>query len=143
VIASGMVDAPPLVLLHAVMTTATVWRPNVLTLSQHFRVYAVDVIGQGGYSVATRKIRKRQDYVGWMNQLFDGLDIPKALIVGNSLGFSPSSKPGAGSGRTYHRDQPAGRVRLAPVASWTVSAPHAHLNDSSINRGKAQKEDHR
>lgn len=81
-----MVDAPPLVLLHAVMTTATVWRPNVLTLSQHFRVYAVDVIGQGGYSVGTRKIRKRQDYVGWMNQLFDGLGIRKALIVGNSFG---------------------------------------------------------
>src|SRR5688572_21678913 len=56
VIASGPADAPPVVLLHAAMATATVWRPNVLALSEHFRVYAVDVVGQGGRTVASRKI---------------------------------------------------------------------------------------
>jgi pimeloyl-ACP methyl ester carboxylesterase len=86
VLASGALEAPPLVLLHAAMATATVWRPNVFALSQHFRVYAVDVIGQGGYSVATRKISKRQEYVGWMNQLFDAVGIDKVSIVGNSYG---------------------------------------------------------
>lgn len=86
VIVSGAADAPPLVLLHAAMATATVWRPNVLELSRHYRVCCVDVIGQGGYSHATRKIRKRQDYLGWMNQLFDRLQIPEAMIVGNSYG---------------------------------------------------------
>jgi pimeloyl-ACP methyl ester carboxylesterase len=68
------------------MATATIWRPNVAGLSRHFRVYAVDVVGQGGYSVASRKIGKREDYVAWMNQLFDGLGIDKASIVGNSYG---------------------------------------------------------
>src|SRR5687767_9112104 len=43
VIASGASDAPPLVLLRAAMATATVWRPNVEALSEHCRVYAVDV----------------------------------------------------------------------------------------------------
>jgi pimeloyl-ACP methyl ester carboxylesterase len=86
VIASGRADAPPLVLLHAMMATATVWRPNVEALSEHFRVYAVDVIGQGGRTVASRKIESRRDYADWLNDLFDGLGIARASVVGNSYG---------------------------------------------------------
>jgi pimeloyl-ACP methyl ester carboxylesterase len=86
VIASGPADAPPLVLLHAAMATATVWRPNVEALSAHFRVYAVDTVGQGGRTVASRKIESRRDYADWLNDLFDGLGIARASIVGNSYG---------------------------------------------------------
>jgi pimeloyl-ACP methyl ester carboxylesterase len=86
VIASGAADAPPLVLLHAAMATATVWRPNVEALSEHFRVYAVDVIGQGGRTVASRKIESRRDYADWLNDLLDGLGIARASVVGNSYG---------------------------------------------------------
>jgi pimeloyl-ACP methyl ester carboxylesterase len=86
VIASGPADAPPLVLLHAMMATATVWRPNVEALSEHFRVYAVDTVGQGGRTVASRKIESRRDYADWLNDLFDGLGIARASIVGNSYG---------------------------------------------------------
>ena len=38
VIASGALDAPPLVLLHAFQATALAWRANVEGLSRHFRV---------------------------------------------------------------------------------------------------------
>ncbi len=86
VIASGPADAPPLVLLHAAMATATVWRPNVEALSEHFRVYAVDTVGQGGRTVASRRIESRRDYADWLNDLFDGLGIARASIVGNSYG---------------------------------------------------------
>jgi pimeloyl-ACP methyl ester carboxylesterase len=86
VIASGPEDAPPLVLLHAAMATATVWRPNVEALSEHFRVYAVDVIGQGGRSVASRMIESRRDYADWLDEVLDGLGIARASIVGNSYG---------------------------------------------------------
>jgi pimeloyl-ACP methyl ester carboxylesterase len=86
VIASGPADAPPLVLLHAAMATATVWRPNVEALSEHFRVFAVDTVGQGGRTVASRKIKSRRDYADWLNDLFDGLGIARASVVGNSYG---------------------------------------------------------
>jgi pimeloyl-ACP methyl ester carboxylesterase len=86
VIVSGPRGAPPLVLLHAALATAVVWRPNVEGLSRRFRVYAVDVVGQGGKSVASRTIKTRGDYARWMNELFDGLGIKKASIVGNSYG---------------------------------------------------------
>ena len=40
VIASGPLDAPPLVLLHAFDASATIWRPNAAGLSRDRRVYA-------------------------------------------------------------------------------------------------------
>jgi pimeloyl-ACP methyl ester carboxylesterase len=86
VIVSGPADAPPLVLLHSLAGTASVWRLNVEALSQRHRVYAVDVIGQPGKSVATRRLRGRRDYAGWFNDLLDGLGIERASIVGCSFG---------------------------------------------------------
>ena len=86
VIASGPTDATPLVLLHSLAASATVWRPNVAALSQHFRVYAVDVIGQPGKSVATRRIRNQRQFAGWFTDLLDGLGAGRASIVGCSFG---------------------------------------------------------
>jgi len=59
VIASGPSDGPPLVLLHAFQATALAWRASVEGLSRRFRVYAVDVIGQGGKSASSRALMKR------------------------------------------------------------------------------------
>ena len=86
VVASGPRDAPPLVLLHAFQATALAWRANVEELSRHFRVYAVDIIGQGGKSASSRPLKKRQDFADWMCELFDALGIQQAALVGNSYG---------------------------------------------------------
>ena len=86
VIASGPPGAPPVVLLHAFQATALAWRANVEGLSRHFRVYALDVIGQGGKSASTGPLRKRTDFAAWMCELFDALGIKQAAIVGNSYG---------------------------------------------------------
>jgi pimeloyl-ACP methyl ester carboxylesterase len=85
VIASGRADAPPLLLLSSFAGTALVWRLNAEALSRHFRVYAVDVIGQPGKSLANRAIRNR-DYAPWLAELMDGLGAPRASIVGCSFG---------------------------------------------------------
>ena len=86
VVASGPPDASPLLMLPCFHGTATVWRPNVEGLSRHYRIYAVDVIGQAGKSVASRKIRGRRDYADWISDLLDALGIARTAIVGNSFG---------------------------------------------------------
>jgi len=86
VIASGAADAPPLVLLHAFQATAMVWRFNVEALSGHFRVYAVDIIGQGGKSTSSRPLKRRGDFAQWFSELFNALGIVRASLVGNSYG---------------------------------------------------------
>lgn len=86
VIAAGRPGAPPLVLLPSLAGSATLWRPNVEFLSRHFRTYAVDVIGQVGKSVPTRRIRSRQDCADWLVDVLDALAVPRVSIVGSSYG---------------------------------------------------------
>ena len=86
VVASGREGAPAVVLLPSFAATATVWRPNVEALGRLFRLYAVDVIGQPGRSLATRRLRSRRDFAAWYGALLDELGVGRASIVGCSFG---------------------------------------------------------
>lgn len=86
VIASGPEDAPPVVLLHAFFATATSWYRNVEALSQSYRVYAVDIIGEGNRSCALKPIKSMADFLHWFKELIDGLRIETLYLVGNSYG---------------------------------------------------------
>ena len=83
---SGPIDGHPLVLLHAAGLSSTVWFANIAGLSAHHRVYAVDVIGDAGKSVADRLMMKRADYARWLRDVFDGLNIERGYLLGHSYG---------------------------------------------------------
>ena len=86
VIASGSQDSLPLMLFHSAGSGAIQWFRNVGPFSQYYRTYAVDVIGEVNKSIATQKLSKRQEFVEWMNELFNGLHIERTDLVGNSFG---------------------------------------------------------
>jgi pimeloyl-ACP methyl ester carboxylesterase len=86
VIASGQKSAHPLVLLHPAGGGSTIWYRNVGSFSQHYRTYAVDVIGDLNKSVLTRLIRSRRDFADWITDLFNGLQIKSTYMIGNSYG---------------------------------------------------------
>ncbi len=86
VVVSGPLEAPPIILLPSLAASAVFWQPNVAALSEHFRVYAVDVIGQVGKSVPTQRIRGRRDMADWLSDLLDALHIERASLVGASYG---------------------------------------------------------
>jgi pimeloyl-ACP methyl ester carboxylesterase len=86
IVASGPDDAPPVVLLHALLATATSWYRNVEALSQSYRVYAVDVIGEGNKSRPIKPIKSMDDFLHWFIELIDGLGIDTLYLVGNSYG---------------------------------------------------------
>jgi len=83
---SGPVDGHPLVLLHAAGLSSTVWFASIASLSARHRVYAVDVIGDAGKSVADRVMGRRTDYAHWLREVFDGLHIEKCNLLGHSYG---------------------------------------------------------
>jgi pimeloyl-ACP methyl ester carboxylesterase len=86
VITSGSSNAQPLVLFHSAGSGAVQWFQNVGALSEHFCTYAVDTIGEVNKSVTTKKLSTRQEFVDWIIDLFGGLKIEKADLVGNSFG---------------------------------------------------------
>ena len=83
---SGPGDGYPLVLLHAAGLSSTVWFANIAELSANHRVYAVDVIGDAGKSVADQLMTNRTDYAQWLREVFDGLNIERCYLLGHSYG---------------------------------------------------------
>ena len=63
-----------------------IWHRNVGALSQHFRAYAVDMVGEMNKSIPTRRIRNHLEFIGWIVGLLDGLQLKSTHLVGNSHG---------------------------------------------------------
>lgn len=84
---SGPIDAPPLVLLPGVNASSLMWLPNISSLSQHYRVYAVDNLWDFGRSVCKRPVRTADDLVDWLDALFSQLDLGDGInLMGASYG---------------------------------------------------------
>ncbi len=88
VVASGPRDGPPLVLLHGMLSTLTMWSPNVAEFSKAYRVCAVDVIGQPSKSIPDpdEPIRETADFVAWLSETLDGLNLDRISLLGMSYG---------------------------------------------------------
>jgi len=85
-IACGEKTNPALILLHGSSSNATMWVGDVSEYSRSFRVYALDIPGEPGKSAAARPDLSSGAYGRWLAEVFDGLGIDKANVVGISLG---------------------------------------------------------
>lgn len=84
---SGPIKALPLVLLPSTSASSLIWLPNIETLSENYRVYAVDNIYDFGRSVNTRPIKGSEDMVNWLDELFTALALGDSInLVGLSYG---------------------------------------------------------
>ncbi|MFE5477552.1 alpha/beta fold hydrolase [Nocardia sp. NPDC056541] len=86
VVASGPADAPPLVVLHGSGANASTWRADIADWSRSFRVYAVDLPGEPGFSVPTRLALDSDATASWLDEVIDGLGLDTVALVGMSLG---------------------------------------------------------
>lgn len=86
VVVSGPADAPPVVLLHGSGANTTVWMADVAAWSEHFRCYAVDLVGEPGHSAPSRPRLDTDASTRWLDDVLDGLGIPGAAFVGMSFG---------------------------------------------------------
>jgi pimeloyl-ACP methyl ester carboxylesterase len=86
VVASGEENRMAVVLLHGSGTNSSVWMPHVADWARDFRVYAVDVIGEPGLSAPSRPAFRSDAYVEWLDDVWNGLGVESAAVVGVSLG---------------------------------------------------------
>lgn len=76
---------PPVVLIHGYTDNARDWVPMLPFLSKHYRLILVDIRGHG-QSSKPECCYSRLDFAYDIKLLLDGLGVPKADIVGHSLG---------------------------------------------------------
>jgi esterase len=78
------IERPPLLCLHAHMMQGATYTGLAEALAPNYRVIAPDQRGHGNSSHAATYTR--QDYLGDIEALLALLDLPQAVLLGNSLG---------------------------------------------------------
>jgi pimeloyl-ACP methyl ester carboxylesterase len=86
VVSCGQDDAPPLLLLHGAGSNSAMWIADAPAWSAKFKLYAVDVIGEPGFSADSRPPMKSDAYALWLDDVLQVLDIDRFSMIGISLG---------------------------------------------------------
>jgi pimeloyl-ACP methyl ester carboxylesterase len=86
IVACGDELAPPLLLLHGAAFNSAMWMGDVSPWAAHFRVYAVDVIGEPGFSAPSRPPLASEAHALWLDDVMRALSLTRVSIVGVSLG---------------------------------------------------------
>lgn len=76
----------PVVLIHGFFMTSGMWWTQVGDLARDFTVYAMDMLGQPGASIQTRKMVTPADSSRNIHAVLDGLGLHSAHLVGHSYG---------------------------------------------------------
>ena len=78
-------QGPPLVLLHGFFHTASMWKPYVAALAEHYRVVAVDLRGHGRSTNPANQFNHRQSALD-VYALMEQLEIDRFKAIGFSSG---------------------------------------------------------
>jgi len=79
----------PVLLLHGWLGSWALWRQTIEILSKEFKTYALDFFGFGESFDRTANFSV-ENFVGSVDQFMDRLGIPKAAIIGHSMGGTVS-----------------------------------------------------
>lgn len=121
VIISGSKSGNPLVLLHGMNASSTMWYPNIKDLSAKYRVYAIDFIEEPGKSVLQKSLKTKDDIVKWYSEIFKKLSLKHFSIVGESRGGWLALQ------LALHSDNIDKIVLLSPAQSFTEVKPKKNV----------------
>lgn len=86
ILTGGRESNPPVILLHGSCSNSAFWFPEIMALSNDYRVYAVDIIGEAGNSEEYRPDIDSDAFALWIKDLLNALSIKSTVLIGNSLG---------------------------------------------------------
>jgi len=86
ILSCGPEDGTPLVLLHAMGFSSTVWYPNIEVLAKRHRVYAIDYIGDLNKSLPIATPASREECGQWMDDVLRELQLNDISLGGISYG---------------------------------------------------------
>ncbi|WP_198680032.1 alpha/beta fold hydrolase [Aureibaculum luteum] len=86
VIVSGPKDGEPVVLLHGMNASSTMWYPNIEALSKNHRVFAIDFILELGKSHLYNDIESVEQVTDWYKEVLFVLELESFHVIGASRG---------------------------------------------------------
>lgn len=86
VIVSGPKKGEPVVLLHGMNASSTMWYPNIQSLSKNHRVFAIDFILEPNKSLLTHDIERLEGVSDWYEEVLQVLELKRYHLIGASRG---------------------------------------------------------
>ncbi|MCK0147136.1 alpha/beta hydrolase [Arenibacter sp. F26102] len=86
VIVSGPKNGEPLVLLHGMNASSTMWYPNIGSLTNNHRVFAIDFILEAGKSYLYNDIESVEKVTDWYKEVLFALELESFHLIGASRG---------------------------------------------------------
>jgi pimeloyl-ACP methyl ester carboxylesterase len=86
VLAAGDPSKLPLVALHGMLTSSTMWIPLLPALTASHRVWMLDAVGDVGKSVATGVLSSPARVAEWIAESLDRLGVERGPVVAASTG---------------------------------------------------------
>ncbi|HTW64560.1 MAG TPA: alpha/beta hydrolase [Bryobacteraceae bacterium] len=86
VVECGPENAPPLLLLHGSVANSASWMGDISAWAPHFRIYAIDLIGDAGLSAPSRPPFASDAHALWLDDVLQALLLKSASIAEVSLG---------------------------------------------------------
>jgi pimeloyl-ACP methyl ester carboxylesterase len=124
VITAGPEDAPPAMLLHPSNFSSWSWSENVEALTQQYRVYAIDTIGEANRSVlddAMTYPQSGKEYADLYAEIADKLGIEQSVVVGASMGGFIATN------YALHYTERVERLALLGPMGWTPDTTRVAL----------------
>ncbi|MDV6169946.1 alpha/beta hydrolase [Flavobacterium sp. DG1-102-2] len=120
---SGPVNAEPLVLLHGMDASSTMWYLNVKDYSKNYRVYAIDYIMEAGKSSLKENRNLNSDEIVQLyNETFDGLKLTNINLLGTSRGGWIATLYAI-----HHKERIKKLALLAPVQTFKMISMNSDL----------------
>lgn len=86
VIMSGPKNGIPLVLLHGMAASSSMWYPNAKALSEEYRLFAIDLIIEPGKSYKTADLENLDEVTAWYQEILWALKLDSYHLIGTSRG---------------------------------------------------------
>ena len=104
VLTAGDPSKPPLVAIHALLVSSTMWIPLLSTLTATHHVRMLDAVGDLNKSLGIEVLSSSARVVEWIDQALQALAIERAAFVAESLGtwMSTARWPGRNVSSGWH-----------------------------------------
>ena len=86
IILAGKNNQKSILLIPGIAGCAPLWRHQINAFSEHFRVLAIDIVGQPGKSAANPPSVFNDDFTDWLEDIIHSLNLDKPHIIGVSTG---------------------------------------------------------
>lgn len=127
IITSGPKDGVPVVLLHGMSASSTMWYPNAKALSSEYRIFAIDLIIEPGKSYKTEDLKNIKEINAWYQEIFRELKLDSFHLIGTSRGGWLATDLALNSENTKSV------ILLSPVQTFVWMMPSKGLLKNMLN----------